>query len=192
MPCRTAKHLSSTTTGCPRHPCEPARLPPGSGQRSPAADTFPREVGALLSQQSAIGIGSRGIETTRLVRSPAAATTSGFVLESTQDPKHGVSATLIIKDGTLTQGGFVVAGDAFAPIRFIEDFRGKRIEQAGPSAPVRISGFNKLPAAGSLFSIAANKKEAEASLGHRRLPSAAHSRKASPKLPIIIFIAGTD
>lgn len=86
----------------------------------------------------------------------------GFVLESTQDPKRGIGATLIIKDGTLTPGSFVVAADAYAPVRFIEDFRGARIEKAGPSEPVRISGFSKLPAAGSLFSIAASKKEAEA------------------------------
>ncbi|HVB20012.1 MAG TPA: translation initiation factor IF-2 [Candidatus Paceibacterota bacterium] len=89
------------------------------------------------------------------------ASATGFVLESTQDPKRGASATLIIKDGTLSKDGFVVAGDAYAPIRFIEDFRGTRIERAGPSEPVRISGFNKLPAAGSLFSIASSKKKAE-------------------------------
>lgn len=92
----------------------------------------------------------------------ARATATGFVLESTQDPKRGASATLIIKDGTLTLDGFVVAADAYAPIRFIENFLGKRIEQAGPSEPVRISGFSKLPAAGSLFTIVKNKKEAEA------------------------------
>lgn len=87
---------------------------------------------------------------------------AGFILESTQDSKRGAAATLIIKDGSLSLGGFVVAGDAFAPIRFIEDFRGKRIEKAGPSEPVRISGFSKLPAAGSLFSVVETKKEAEA------------------------------
>lgn len=86
----------------------------------------------------------------------------GFVLESTQDPKRGASATLIIKDGTLRCDGFVVAGDAYAPIRFIENFLGKRVEEAGPSAPVRISGFSKLPSAGSLFSVVGTKKEAEA------------------------------
>jgi translation initiation factor IF-2 len=87
---------------------------------------------------------------------------TGFVLESTQDPKRGASATLVIKDGTITLDGFVVAGDGFAPIRFIEDFRGKRVESAGPSEPVRISGFSKLPTAGALFSIAKSKKEADA------------------------------
>ena len=91
-----------------------------------------------------------------------AATATGFVLESTQDPKRGASATLIVKDGTLTIGGFVLAGDAYAPIRFVEDFLSKRVDRVGPSEPARISGFSKLPAAGSLFSIFATKKAAEA------------------------------
>ncbi|MHB1770052.1 MAG: translation initiation factor IF-2 [Minisyncoccota bacterium] len=86
---------------------------------------------------------------------------TGFVLESTQDPKRGASATLIVKDGTLMTHGFVVAGDAYAPIRFIEDFRGNRTTQAGPSEPAHVSGFNKLPPSGTLFSIAESKKEAE-------------------------------
>ncbi len=90
------------------------------------------------------------------------ASASGFILEATQDSKRGASATLVIKDGTLTLDGFVVASDAYAPIRFIENFLGKRVEQAGPSEPVRISGFSKLPSAGSLFSVVKSKKEAEA------------------------------
>ena len=89
------------------------------------------------------------------------ASATGFVLESTQDPKRGTSATLIIRDGSMSFGGFVVAGDAYAPVRFIEDFRGSRVLRAGPSEPVHISGFNKIPAAGSLFTIVKTKKEAE-------------------------------
>ena len=85
----------------------------------------------------------------------------GFVLESTQDPKRGSSATLIIKDGTLVTGTFVVATDAYAPVRFIENFLGKRILSAGPSEPVLVSGFSKLPEAGALFTISKTKKEAE-------------------------------
>jgi translation initiation factor IF-2 len=116
---------------------------------------------------------------------------TGFVLESTQDPKRGASATLIVKDGTIALGSFVVADDAYAPIRFIEDFRGARVESAGPSAPVRISGFSKLPAAGSLFSIAKNKKEAEAlALTHAKQHAAAPVQEAHAEgvaeLPLII------
>src|SRR3989344_205642 len=84
----------------------------------------------------------------------------GYVLEASQDPKRGAAATLIVKDGTLRTGSFVVAGDAYAPVRFIEDFRGERMESAGPSEPVRVAGFSSLPSAGALFTIAKSKKEA--------------------------------
>lgn len=86
---------------------------------------------------------------------------TGFVLESTQEAKRGASATLIVKDGTLALGEYVVAGDAFAPVRFIEDFRGKRVDTAGPSEPAHVSGFSQLPTAGSPFSVMRSKKEAE-------------------------------
>ncbi|HVW71679.1 MAG TPA: GTP-binding protein, partial [Candidatus Paceibacterota bacterium] len=87
---------------------------------------------------------------------------SGFVLESTQDPKRGLLATLIVKNGTLATGSFVVTGSAYAPIRFIENFAGKRVEEAGPSSPARVSGFTELPAAGMPFTAVKTRKEAEA------------------------------
>ena len=86
----------------------------------------------------------------------------GFVLESSQNSKRGTSSTLIVKNGTLSTGTFVVAGDALAPVRFIEDFQGKRITEALPSSPVAISGWNTIPSAGTPFQTVASKKEAEA------------------------------
>ncbi|MCX6787620.1 MAG: translation initiation factor IF-2 [Candidatus Kaiserbacteria bacterium] len=119
------------------------------------------------------------------------ASATGFILEATQDAKRGASATLIIKDGTLTLDGFVVAGDAFAPIRFIENFLGKRAPSAGPSEPVRISGFSKLPSAGSLFSVVKSKKEAEAlakenAKSFSAVPERAAAVAGITELPLII------
>ena len=85
----------------------------------------------------------------------------GFILESSQDPKQGQSATLIIKNGTLKTGQFVVAGNALAPVRFIEDFKNTRIPEAKPSQPARISGWTSLPPAGTPFRTALTKKDAE-------------------------------
>jgi hypothetical protein len=51
----------------------------GSRQRSPVMDTYPEQVTALLSAQATTGFGGRGIETTRLVRSPAAENNQGLV-----------------------------------------------------------------------------------------------------------------
>ena len=88
---------------------------------------------------------------------------SGFVLESAQDPRRGISATLIVKGGTLKSGSFVSAGSAYTPVRFIENFAGERIESASPSEPVSITGWSEMPPAGALFSMHKNRKEAEAS-----------------------------
>lgn len=54
-------------------------LASGSAARSPAADTYPNEVRELLSEPTGIGHGRRGIETTRLVRSPEAENNQGLV-----------------------------------------------------------------------------------------------------------------
>lgn len=86
---------------------------------------------------------------------------AGFVLESSQDPKRGMSATLIVKDGTLSTGSFAVAGSAIAPVRFIEDFAGKRVTDAAPSQPAVVSGWNALPPSGMPFVVVKTKKEAE-------------------------------
>jgi translation initiation factor IF-2 len=86
---------------------------------------------------------------------------SGFILESSQDPRQGLSATLIIKNGTLAIGSFAVAGEAYAPIRFIENFLGKRIDAGIASQPVRVSGWSELPPAGTPWSSVKNRKEAE-------------------------------
>lgn len=115
---------------------------------------------------------------------------TGFVLESSQDAKRGTTATLIIKDGTLSTGTFVVAGEAYAPVRFIEDFQGKRIPAAGPSLPAVVSGWSALPPAGAIFSTADSKKEAEKMVLAGNTPARAQtaSSDASGKtvLPVLI------
>lgn len=88
-------------------------------------------------------------------------TASGFIVEANLDEKRGVSATLIIKDGSLEKGQFIVVDDAFANTRIIEDFSGKNIDHASFSSPVRITGFSTLPRIGSPFVVTATKKEAE-------------------------------
>jgi translation initiation factor IF-2 len=85
---------------------------------------------------------------------------SGYVLESNLDPKKGLSATLIIKNGTLKGGQFVAAGSATAPVRIMEDFQGKPLKEATFSSPVRIIGWDKLPAVGEEFKVFETKNDA--------------------------------
>ncbi len=86
---------------------------------------------------------------------------SGFVVESHMDEKRGVSATLIIKDGTIARGQYIVAGTSMTGTRIIEDFAGTSIESATFSSPIGITGFSIVPDVGSEFQTFETKKEAE-------------------------------
>ncbi len=85
----------------------------------------------------------------------------GFVIEVNLDPKRGIEASLVIKEGSLGKGMTVVAEDASCSTRIIENFLGKMIEGATFSSPVRIVGFDKMPRVGATFSSFKNKRGAE-------------------------------
>ena len=85
----------------------------------------------------------------------------GIVVEANLDKQKGITAVVVIKDGTLESGMHVVCGDRIAPTRIMESFLGKKITEATFSSPVRIVGFDKLPRAGSPFESFKTKKEAE-------------------------------
>ncbi len=85
----------------------------------------------------------------------------GVIIESHLDTKKGISATMVIKNGVLKKGTFVVAENSFSPVRIFENFLGETIKEARFSTPVRITGWSSLPEVGSVFSSFKNKKGAE-------------------------------
>lgn len=86
---------------------------------------------------------------------------TGVVIESNVDKRRGTSATLIITNGTLEKGSFIVAEESMAPVRAIENFLGKQVPTASFSSPVQITGFDTLPPVGSTFRMYKTKKDAE-------------------------------
>ncbi len=85
----------------------------------------------------------------------------GFVLETLLDGKRGISSTLIIKDGVLPKSGSILAGVAVSPIRIVEDFAGKTIQNAKAGQVIRVTGFDSSPEVNSDFISSDNKKEIE-------------------------------
>ncbi|MFH1759410.1 MAG: translation initiation factor IF-2 [Patescibacteria group bacterium] len=75
----------------------------------------------------------------------------GFVLESKLDSRRGVVASLIIRDGVLKVGNKINVGAIGAKIKSLENFLGKKIKQAEPSAPVLVLGFSEVPEVGVEF-----------------------------------------
>ncbi|HRZ30361.1 MAG TPA: translation initiation factor IF-2 [Candidatus Paceibacterota bacterium] len=95
------------------------------------------------------------------LRGETKAPAEGFVLESHRDPKVGITATLIIKNGTLKNTDFIVVGNEVTKIKRLTDFLDKQVKELSFSAPAKIFGFNKLPQVGYPFKAFADKKEAE-------------------------------
>ncbi len=87
---------------------------------------------------------------------PAIAT----VIESTLDKKSGISATVLVNTGTLSQGNPFVIYDQHGKIRIMRDYRGQVIKSAAPSTPVQLMGFNQLPSAGDLLQVMESEKVA--------------------------------
>lgn len=85
----------------------------------------------------------------------------GTVLESNRDIKKGISATCIIKNGTIKKGMYIVSGTASAPVRIMENYLGKAIDSASLSKPVKIIGWDALPEVGSHFKAYDDREDAK-------------------------------
>jgi len=86
---------------------------------------------------------------------------TGVIIEAKRDPKRGIGATCVIKNGTLQAGMFVACGEAIVNTRILENFLGKPIKEATFSSPIRLSGFEGMPEVGNVFESFKTKKEAE-------------------------------
>lgn len=84
----------------------------------------------------------------------------GIVIESNRDIQKGISATCIIKNGTIEKGMYVTSGTATAPVRMMENFLGKSIDTASFSSPVKIIGWDELPLVGDIFECYKTRDEA--------------------------------
>lgn len=84
----------------------------------------------------------------------------GLVIESHMEQGRGSVVGLLVEQGELKPGHFLVAGTSYGKVRTLLDFRGKPIKSAGPSTPVTVTGFKELPQFGDEFDIVKNEKEA--------------------------------
>ena len=86
---------------------------------------------------------------------------TGVVLESGVKRGEGAVATLLIQQGSLNTGDFILVGDQTRKIRALKDFNDKPIKTAQPSSPVSISGLEYPPSAGDQFYVLKDEKTAK-------------------------------
>ncbi|WP_372638646.1 translation initiation factor IF-2, partial [Fodinibius sp.] len=88
-------------------------------------------------------------------------TADGVVLEARVDKGKGIVANILVQNGTLEVGDAFVAGPCFGRVRAMENEHGNRVESAGPSVPVQLTGFDDIPQAGDKLVVLEDEKKAK-------------------------------
>jgi len=92
----------------------------------------------------------------------------GVVLEASLDKGRGVTATVLVQEGTLRKGDIMLAGEDFGRVRAMFDEYGHSIESAGPSMPVSVIGLSSTPNAGDEMQVLADERTAREVSQNRR------------------------
>jgi len=91
----------------------------------------------------------------------------GLIIETKLDKKRGIIASVLIQDGSLEIGNYFIAGLSYGKIKSLNNDKGKSIIKAGPSTPVEIIGFSKMPKAGDYFHVVPDDKLAKIIINER-------------------------
>ncbi len=104
---------------------------------------------------------------------------TGVIIESRLDKQQGPTATMLVREGTLNVGDFILIGEASGKIRAMFDERGEIIQAAGPSTPVLVTGLSDVPPAGEPFEEVATEHEARTRAYQRTQERRAKETKTS-------------
>ncbi|RKX49916.1 MAG: translation initiation factor IF-2 [Thermotogae bacterium] len=90
------------------------------------------------------------------------------IIETKHDKKTGPVASIIVKDGVLKVGDFVVVSNTYGKVRVLIDDRGRRVKEAHPSQPVMILGFEEVPDPHSMLYVVSNLETARSIVEKRK------------------------
>ena len=103
----------------------------------------------------------------------------GTVLEATLDKNEGPKATLLVENGTLKEGDFLVVGTGFGKARRMTNEFKKTLKEALPSTPVSVIGLSEVPEAGDKFMAFPTESEAKEIASKRKQIKEAKLRSAT-------------
>ncbi len=117
----------------------------------------------------------------------------GIVLESCLDKGRGPVATVLVQEGTLRPGDAVVVGTAYGRVRAMENERGQRVEEAGPSTPAQVIGLSEVPGAGAALNAVDSERVAREVAEHRAGQEKARPVQAQRRMSLEdLFARGED
>ncbi len=91
----------------------------------------------------------------------------GSVIEAHIAEGRGPVANILVQQGKLKKGDFIVAGKGYGRIRALIDEHGKQVDEAGPSTPLQILGLSEVPEAGDKIYVVKSLRAAEAAAKER-------------------------
>lgn len=112
------------------------------------------------------------------------ANATGTVIEAELDKGRGSVATLLVQNGTLHVGDSLVVGNTFGRVRAMINDTGKRVEVAGPSMPVEITGLQDVPQAGDRFVVFDDEKKSRQIGEARQQEAIAANRNEQTKVSL--------
>ena len=92
----------------------------------------------------------------------------GTVIEARLDKGRGPIATVLVQNGTLHTGDIIVAGTTVGRVRAMMNDQGDRVQEAGPSVPVEITGLDDVPMGGDIFNAVSDERLARELVEQRR------------------------
>jgi translation initiation factor IF-2 len=92
----------------------------------------------------------------------------GTVLESKLDRGRGPVASVLVQDGTLSEGDLFIAGTVDGKVRALFDHLGRKVKKAGPATPVEVLGLSSLPAPGDTFQVIDDPIKARQVIAYRQ------------------------
>jgi translation initiation factor IF-2 len=93
----------------------------------------------------------------------------GAVIEAELSKGRGPLATIIVNEGTIRVGDYVIAGTTYGRVRALIDDKGNREDSAGPSLPVEVMGLSGVPSAGERLYVVKDEKTAKELVTHREI-----------------------
>jgi translation initiation factor IF-2 len=108
---------------------------------------------------------------------------TGVVIEAKLEKGRGSVATLLVQNGTVSIGQYIVAGSVKGRVRSIMNDKGERIDKALPGMPVEILGLDGVPSAGDKFDVVKDEAAAE-EVSHIRLMQIENEKQKSKKVSL--------
>jgi len=112
----------------------------------------------------------------------------GHIVEAKLDKGRGSLGTLLISEGTLTQGDAFVCGLQWGKVRAMFNDQGKKIKKAGPAMPVEVQGFDGLPEAGDEFVCVGDEKVARRIADERQMKQRERELAKESKVTLESFL----